>query len=340
MKKHLRFSLLPFLALALGAAAQPKIILKFATLAPEGSAWMQAFNQARQEVLEATRGEVALKVFPAGVLGEEKDVLFKVKAGQVDGGAFIGFGIGRICPDSRALMFPFTFKTHEEVDAVFAAVQPRMEEQSRENGYIALGWTEVGFSYMFSTKPVRTIADLRAAKPWLTPGDTMLSEIFAAGKVNGIPVSVADVLTALQTGLIQTIYSPPLAAVAMQWHTRVRYRNDLRLVYSFGGVFLSEQAWNSIPEEHQGPIRDIFKRCTHNLTEQIRRNNAEALRVMESQGIETISTPAEALQEFYAIRAEGLKKVEEELFSREASKHVRQSLEAFRSGQGTGTNVP
>ena len=120
----------------------------------------------------------------------------------------------------------------------------------------------------------------------------MLSELFAAGKVNGIPVTVADVLTALQTGLIQTIYTPPLAAVAMQWHTRVRYRNDLRLVYSFGGVFLSERAWNSVPEEHR-PVhpRHLQTRHARELTEQIRRNNAEALRVMESQGIETMTRP-------------------------------------------------
>ena len=326
--------------LALPAAAQPKVTLKFATLAPEGSAWMQAFDKARQEVLEATQGEVALKVFPAGILGEEKDVLFKVKVGQVDGGAFIGFGIGRICPDARALMFPLIFNTYEEVDAVFAALQPHLEQQCRANGYVALGWTEVGFSYLLSTKPVRTLADLRAAKPWLTPGEEMLSELFAAGKVNGIPVTVADVLTALQTGLIQTIYSPPLAAVAMQWHTRVRYRNDLRLVYSFGGVFLADRAWNNVPEAHRAVTQDIFRRRTRELTEQVRRSDAEALRVLAGQGIETLTSPPEALQEFYAVSREGMKKVEGRLFSTEAAGLVRQSLESFRAAQGAGAHAP
>ncbi|MBP7829351.1 MAG: TRAP transporter substrate-binding protein DctP [Kiritimatiellae bacterium] len=331
---NIRAPLLTILAagLAVSAMAQPKVTLKFATLAPEGSAWMQAFDKARQDVLEATGGEVALKVFPAGVLGEEKDVLFKIKVGQVDGGAFIGFGIGRICPDARALMFPLIFNTYEEVDAVFAALLPHLEKQCLGNGYVALGWTEVGFSYLFSTKPVRTLDDLRGAKPWLTPGEEMLSELFAAGRVNGIPVTVADVLTALQTGLIQTIYSPPLAAVAMQWHTRVRCRNDLRLVYSFGGVFLAERAWKSIPEAHQEPIRDIFRRRTRELTEQVRRSDVEALRVLAGQGIETLTSPPAALQEFQSVAREGMKKVEGRLFSREAADQVRRRLEDFRAG--------
>jgi len=326
--------------LALRAEAQPKVTLKFATLAPEGSAWMQAFDRVKQEVLEATKGEVQLRVYPAGVLGEEKDVLFKVRAGQVDGGAFMGFGIGRICPDARALMFPLIFNTYEEVDAVFAILQPHLEEQSLRNGYVALGWTEVGFSYLFSTKPVRTLADLRGAKPWLTPSEEMLSELFAAGRVNGIPVTVADVLTALQTGLIQTIYAPPLAAVAMQWHTRVRYRNDLRLSYSFGGVFLSERAWNNVPEEHRPAIREIFQRRSRELTEQVRRSDAEALRVLAAQGIETLTSPPAALQEFHAVSLEGMKKVEGRLYSLEASDQVRRSLEAFHAGQGAGSNAP
>lgn len=328
------------LALVPPAGAQPKITLKFATLAPEGSAWMQAFDRARQDVLEATKGEVALKVFPAGVLGEEKDVLFKIKVGQVDGGAFMGFGIGRICPDARSLMFPLIFNTYEEVDAVFSALLPHLEKQCLENGFVALGWTEVGFSYLFSTKPVRTLADLRAAKPWLTPGEEMLNELFAAGRVNGIPVTVADVLTALQTGLIQTIYSPPLAAVAMQWHTRVRYRNDLRLVYSFGGVFLAERAWKNVPEAYRPVLKEIFQRRARELTEQVRRSDAEALRVLADQGIETLVSPPAALQEFRAVSREGMKKAEGRLFSREASDRVRQSLEAFRTGQGAASHAP
>ena len=124
MKSRLALLVLLLAVGRAGAQTPPKFILKFATLAPEGSAWMQAFDAAREEVLAATGGEVLLRVYPAGVLGEEKDVLFKIKAGQVDGGAFLGSGIGRICPDARALMFPLLFQNYEEVDAVFAVLQP------------------------------------------------------------------------------------------------------------------------------------------------------------------------------------------------------------------------
>lgn len=322
---------------ALAVRAQPPdITLKFATLAPEGSAWMQAFDAAREEISTMTGGKVMLRVYPAGVLGAEKDVLFKIKVGQVDGGAFIGAGVGSICPDARALMFPLLFTTYEEVEAVFAALQPDLEKQCRENGFIALGWTEVGFSYLFSVKPVRTLNDLRAAKPWLTPGEQMLNELFSAARINAVPVTVADVLTSLQTGLIQTIYSPPLAAVAMQWHTRVRYRNDLRLTYAFGGVFLADRAWKKLTTEQQAVIQDVFRRRAQELTGKVRSSDAEALRVMEGQGIQTLASSAADLEDFHAVARTALAKLEGQLFSVEASRRVQETLKKVRGAGDAG----
>lgn len=332
--------LLVLLAADPAGGASPKSTLKFATLAPEGSAWMQAFDQVRQDVLEATGGDVVIRVYPAGVLGEEKDVLYKMKVGQVDGGAFIGYGISRICPEANALMFPLLFDTYEEVDVVFAAMQSHLDAESLRNGYVALGWTEVGFSYLYSTRPVRTLAELRGAKPWMTPGEHLIAEVFTAGRINAIPVAVADVLTALQTGLIQTIYAPPVATVAMQWHTRVRYRNDLRLVYSFGGVFVTERSWKALPAERRPVILEIFRRRTRELTEKVRALDAEALRVMAGQGIETVTSPPEEVAEFRAISREALRKVEGRMFSREAAERVRHHLETFRARPPEDRDAP
>ena len=330
------------LALALAgprADAAPKVALRFATLAPEGSPWMKTFEAVRRDALEATGGEVGLRMFPAGILGEEREVLFKIRAGQVDGGAFLGNGIARLCPDARALMQPLTFRNHEEVDAVFPALRPRLEALCRENGFVALGWSEVGFSYMYSTQPVRSLADLRAAKPWQLPGDELLSAMFEAGRVNAIPVGVGDVLTALQTGMIRTLYAPPLAAIAMQWHTRVRYRNDVRLMYSIGGVFLAERAWNAVPEKHRAALLEIFDRHLRDLTLHIRKSNEEALAVMTKQGIETIVSPEADLEELRAIGRAAQERVEGRLYSREIAEELRRALEAFRGGREAGADV-
>jgi len=331
-------ALLLAVALASSAAAasrrrrpRAKYRFKIATIAPDGSAWVTAFNAMRDEILEATDGNVGFKAYPGGVLGEEKDVLYKIKVGQVQGGGFLGFGISRICPDSRAMMLPLLFESYEEVDAVFAKIRPYLEKQCRQNGYVALGWTEVGFSYLYSTEPVRNLADLRGAKPWAIAGDRIIEELFRAGKISGIPVSVGDVLIGLQTGLIKTVYSPPLAAVATQWFTRVKYRNSIRLTYSLGGVFVSEKAWHRIPANLRQPVLDITHRYMSELTRQVRASNEEALAVMAKNDIDVV-TPSDAeLDEYRAISARALARLRGDVFSEQAYDLVRKHLDAARA---------
>ena len=316
-------------------AAPAKYTLKFATLAPEGSTWMSEFNQIKEEVTKATEGQVLLKVYPAGILGEEKDVLLKIKLGQIDGGAFGGHGREVICPDSKALMQPLLFRDYDEVDAVFSKMRAYLENQSKQNGFIALGWTEIGFSYLYSTTPVVSIENLRAAKPWLVPNDEALSALFSEGKVSAIPVPVSDVLTALQTGLIDTVFGPPVIAVAMQWFTRVKYRNDLRLLYSFGGLFVSDRSWSKIPEQMREPIMDICRKHLSTLTARSRSDNEDAIKSMVSNGIQTVKSSDAEVQRFAEISKRAIDSLKaRKLVSTEAMNLVEQSLVDFRESHG------
>ena len=186
-----------------------QVTLKLATLAPDGSIWMQAINDAKDEIEVATGGAVKLKIYPGGIMGSEKDVLFKIRTGQLQGGGFMGYAIGIICPDAAAVMFPMVFRNYEEVDQTFAKFQSYLDEHVRKNGYEALGWTEVGFSYAYSTKPIASLEALRATKVWGLDSP-MLLELFKAGQISSIPANVTDVLPALQTGALETVFGPPM----------------------------------------------------------------------------------------------------------------------------------
>ena len=287
---------------------------------------MRQFDEMTEEVLDATGGEVLLKAYPGGVLGEEKDVLFKIKVGQVDGGGFLGFGIGTVCPDARALMLPMLFETYEQVDFVFAKMRPYLEEETRANGFVALGWTEVGFSYVFSGVPVRNMEDLRGAKPWTIANDKVMSELFRIGKVSAIPIPVGDVLTALQTGLIKTVFSPPLAAVATQWFTRVKYRSDTRLTYSFGGFFVSDKSWKKLPAETQKTVSEICHRHMDELTAKVRKSNAEALDVMTEHGIEVVTVDPDGVRDLKDISDKIAAELQGDTYTAEAGALVKKYL--------------
>ena len=306
-----------------------QVTLKLATLAPEGSIWMQALNDAKAEIETATAGAVKLKIYPGGIMGSEKDVLFKIRTGQLHGGGFMGYAIGKICPEASALMFPMVFRGYEEVDPVMEKLRSFLDANARANGFEAMGWTEVGFSYAYSTKPIPDLETLRATKVWGLDSP-MLIELFAAGNIAAIPANVTDVLTALQTGSLETVFGPPTAAVAVQWHTKVRYYNAMRLTYSVGGIFLSTAGWNQVPASYRDTVRAAFDKHCHLLTPKVRKSDIEALDFMRTQGVTSIPETPEARAEFEQIAAKALQKVIGPVFSATAWEQLQTALKEIR----------
>jgi TRAP-type transport system periplasmic protein len=314
--------------LAAGTATA-QVTLKLATLAPEGSIWMQALHDAKLEIETATAGAVKLKIYPGGIMGSEKDVLFKIKTGQLQGGGFMGYAIGKICPEASALMFPMVFRNYEELDQAVEKIRPFLDDNARKNGFEAMGWTEVGFSYAYSMKPIPSLEALRATKVWGLDSP-MLIELFAAAGISSIPANVTDVLTSLQTGSLETVFGPPTAAVAVQWHTKIRYYNTMRLTYAIGGVFLSSAGWAMVPPQHRNAVQTAIDRQSRLLSPKIRKSDLEALEYMRSQGVKSIEETPELRAVFEQIATTALQKVVGTVFSAEAWNLLQQYLKEIR----------
>ena len=311
------------------SAAAAQTTLKLATMAPDGSIWMQALADAKAEIETATAGAVKVKIYPGGIMGSEQDVLFKIKTGQLHGGGFLGYAIGVVCPDVGALMFPMVFRNYDEVDRTLEAMRPFLDGRTRAAGFEAVGWTEVGFSYAYSVKPIPSLEALRATKVWGLDSP-MLMELLAAAGIASIPVDVTDVLTALQTGLLDTVFGPPTAAIAVQWHTKIRHANALRLTYALGGVFLSSAAWNSVPAAHRETVKAVFDKHCRQLTPKVRQSDVEALDFMRTQGVQLIETTPETRAAFEQVAATALQKVKGRDFSAAAWDLLQQTLREIR----------
>lgn len=318
-----------FLTAVLSLTARPAT-LKLATMAPDGSIWMKALDEAKANIEEATRGDVKIKLYPGGIMGEERDVLFKIKTGQIHGGGFMGYAIGQICPDSAALTYPMVFRSTDEVDAIFPKMRPILEENSRQNGFVALGWTEVGFTYAYSTKDISSMDSLRATKVWGI-ASAQFQEMFRLVKLNVIPANITDVLTALQTGTLETVFSPPTAAVVMQWHTKVKQMNQMQLNYAFGGVFVADKAWNTLSEEQQNIVRSEFDAACKKLTPQVRKSDMEAIKLMSDKGV-TLVKPTEILRdEFEDIARQALPVALGSVFSHESWNALQGFVAEYRT---------
>jgi len=279
-----RFYIFVFLFICLGLSfGQTKI--RFATVAPEGSTWMKLMNDYVQAVEDATNKNVVFKIYPGQVAGDEKDVLRKIRIGQLDSGGFTGVGLGEIVPEVRVLDSPFLFKSHKEVDYVSSRLFDYFNQKFEEKGFILLGWAEVGFVYVFTNQPINSLADMSGVKMWMWEGDPIAEATFRAFNISPIPLSITDVLTSLQTNLIDGVYISPLACVAVQWYTKVKYMLDLPLADSNGAVLLAKKTFNKLSASEQEILRELSRKYFGQLTRLSREDNQKSLDLLKEAGL-------------------------------------------------------
>lgn len=278
-----------------------KYELKIATLAPEGSTWMNVMGELDAQVREKTDGEVGLRFYPGGIQGEDLVVLRKIRAGQLHGGGFTGVGLGEIAPSLRVMELPFLFENGDEVHAVHEKLDPLFEKTLHDVGYTLMGWAEVGFVYLYSKTPVTSTADLKAQKVWLWEGDPLAEAFLRAAGVAPVPLSITDVLTSLQTGLITTVYITPYACIGMQWFSRVAYTTDIPLTFSTGAVVVTNEAWDRIPAAYQPVVRDLCKSYFGRLSEATAADDRKSMDVIAKSGVKALTPPPPEVESFHRI---------------------------------------
>jgi len=313
------------------SAAAQEYIIKFATLAPEGSTWMNVMHEFDQAVRTESSGALGFKIYSGGVQGDEIQVLRKVKLGQLQGAGITGVGITSIAPEARILDSPFLFKSYGEVDYIAEKYRNELNAAFETGGYINLGWAEVGWTYLFTNAPVRTPSDLKSVKMWMWEGDPVAEAMFRAMSINPIPLSVTDVLTSLQTKMIDGVYSPPLALIAMQWFSRVKYMLNAPLADATGAAVIAKKKFDELPLRLQEILLRNGKNYMAKLTRLSREDNARALETLKQSGITIIDPPsAQAIQAYEEMGVQGRKLLVGKLYSDDLLRRVENDLAEHR----------
>lgn len=277
--------LLALLLVTLSARADQPYILKFATLAPAGSTWMNVITEWSLKVEKESQGRLKFKFYPGGVSGDEPDMLRKIRFGQLNGAAMTGHGIGSIYSPARVLEIPFLFKNYEEVDYVRAQLMPEFRTGFRKNEFELLGWMEVGFIRFFSRTPINSMDDLKKRRIWLWQGDPLGTAFFAASNIAPVPLPITEVFTSLSTGLIDTTVAPPLGAIALQWFTKTPYMTEIPMANGIGGMVVSSKFYNGLPKDLQELLSRTGRETSDKLIIETRKDNEKSLGVLKQNGV-------------------------------------------------------
>ncbi|MDJ0862245.1 MAG: TRAP transporter substrate-binding protein DctP [Gammaproteobacteria bacterium] len=323
---------LVLLALLVSAPAVQARTLKIATLAPAGTSWMKEMREGAKEVSERTDGRVKFKFYPGGVMGNDRSMLRKMRVGQLHGAALTTSGLAEVYRDSWIYTLPLLFRNYQEVDYVRERVDPLIGKGLEQHGLVTLGIGEGGFAYMMCDEPLYTVDDLKGKKVWIPEGDVIAEVVFEIAGVTPVPLPLADVYTGLQTGLVNTLGSPPMATIAFQWHTKVTHLTDVPLSYVVGLLVLDDKAFRRLKPEDQAVVREVMGRTMKRLDEINRADNDNARRALAGQGVEFVRPMGEELSRWRAIADQATERLGEQgAYTKEMYQIIDKHLTTFRS---------
>jgi TRAP-type C4-dicarboxylate transport system substrate-binding protein len=315
------------------AHADP-VELRIATLAPAGSPWMEVLDKAASEVKKKTQGRVVLKYFPGGQQGDERDFVRKIKLGQLDGAAVTAIGLSMIDESIRVLELPMMFDSPEELDYVADKMWPHFQAKFAAKGFELNDRGEVGWVYFLSKNPVKSIDDLRGQKLWMWGDDRLVGAMFKKLGLNGVPLGVPEVDAGLTSGKIDACYGSPVAAVALQWYTKVKYMTSMPMSYAIGATVMSLDSLKKLSPGDQKLVSQIGVIAARKLRRVIRNANDEAKSTMTRKGITIVPTPVAMVDQFTKKSQEAWKELVGQMYSQDELNQVLKYRDEYRKSHG------
>lgn len=318
-----------FLFCALGATVTAQTI-KLGSLAPEGSPWDKALRRIAADWNTVSGGRLRVKVFGGGIAGDEPSMIRKIRINQLQAAAITGVGLGSIVEDFYAVQLPFVVRTSGEMQYVMGELRPTLDRMLEEKGFTLVAWFLAGWAHLFSKTPVLTPQDAKRLK---MHGDPASPEIVDAWKELGfhvVPVAPTEVLTALQSDMLESFLLTPLTAAAMQWFGVAKNMMELPLAPMLSGIVVSERVWKGLPEPLQAELVAVVERHLSTLSEETAALEQEAVRIMLENGLQIHPVSDQTVREWEEVMEEGLDLVTGTVVSEQMFDEVQKLLEEYR----------
>lgn len=302
--------------------------LKIGVLAPDGTTWAKYLKQMSKEVKKKTDGKVKFKVYLGGSQGDEREVLRKIRVGQLHAGMFSGKTLGDINGDLRVMEIPFTFHNDRaKAWSTLEKLQGYFNKGFEAKGFKNLGYFELGLVYYVSKKPAQSLADLSGVKIWAWEGDPLVASLVDTMGLVSVPLPLPDVLSSLSTGIIEGAYSSAMPIIALQWNTKIKYLVEFPISFATGAFLIEKRAWDkAVPEKYRPIVEKICSEYFAKVNASTISENASALEAMKSMGIQFLNFPKEDLAKGAKLREEMVKKLKGKLFSDEAYNKLKTLL--------------
>jgi TRAP-type C4-dicarboxylate transport system substrate-binding protein len=308
----------------------PAQVIKIGNIAPDRSPWNDALKEIAREWEAISNGQVKLKIYPGGIAGSEDDMIRKMRVGTLGGAVLTNIGLTKINPDAFILSTPFMFHSEAEMKYVMERLNPVFEKQIKEKGFKVIIWTMSGWVNFFSKKPVLYPQDLKTQKLAFSTGEPAMEQAWKKSGYNIVPADLKDLMMALQSGMVEAFYLPPLLAGSGQYFPFAPHMCSLKIAPLVGGMVIVDKIWEQIPEQFKQPMMAVVDRLSKKLAGQTDELEIKALNSMKKNGLIIHEAPADSLTKWKEASAKGMDELIGKVFSREIYEKLQQILQEYR----------
>lgn len=319
--------------LLLGGSADGRaapVTLKIATVMPRGGPWANAISRFAAQVKKQTRGRVVFKIYFGAVAGTEQRALSRMKAGQIQGLMVATAALSSIDSTIRVLELPLLYRSYKEFRFVLKSMEPIFKKRFKKRGYRLLVMASVGWIYLYSKNPIRSLSDLKRCKIWRWKHDPLATAMFKIMGMRGHKLPVTDVLASLQAGTIDTVYGMPHFTQALQWHTSVKYAFDYRITMAIGSMVVRNDAFAKLTPRQQKIVvnRALAMQSLMNRTSAS--INTKATRAMRRNGLKLLKPSADLRKKLRDLTGKLLLKLRNTMYKPADLKKIRALLTLCR----------
>src|SRR5215831_12542045 len=325
-----------FLILSIGAApelgtAQTKI--KLGTLVPKGTSYQRILLEMAEQWRQAPDGGVQTTIYADGTMGGDVDLIRRMRVGQIQAAMVTVSGLGEIDPGINALQeIPMVYRSLDEADYVRLKLQSSMEKRMLDKGFIVLFWGNVGWVRFFSKEPASTPGDFLHMKLFVGSGDNDQIDLMKATGYQVVPLEWSDVLTGLQTGMVDVIPTVPFHALACQFYGSTKYMLEVNWVPVVGATVITKKAWDSMSPAKQDFIRKVAIASGKEMETDSRKENDLAVEAMRKRGLQVRPMTAELEVQWRKFAESTYPRIRGHMVPADTFDEVQRLLSEYRAG--------
>jgi TRAP-type C4-dicarboxylate transport system substrate-binding protein len=273
------------LGLTATAVAQTKV--RLATLLPRGSSHYQVLEAMGQQWRSASGGSISLTIYPDGTMGDEHDSVRRMRIGQIQAATLSAAGLSEIDASVGALeKIPLVYRSMEEMEYVRLQMEPELERRLEAKGFVVLFWADTGWVHIFSREPAMHPDEFKRTKVFVGASDIDEANVVKSLGFQAVPLEWSDVLTSLQTKMVDTVPTAPFLSLAGQYDLVARHMLELPWVPLVGATVITKKAWDAIPAQEHEAFRHAALEAGNQMQARGRQESREAIDAMKKRGLQ------------------------------------------------------